>query len=152
MHLQEFRRRIAELADEFEPTEQTIPNWSRKVDPDEGKRVGKSFSEEKENSTALREAASAEAGGRHAGRWMSFKATWFAKETGDVPPESSSAYDDVTSLPAHQTNSYASRNGCHAWWNCPATQRDPEDAVLTEEIGGMNDCQKELCDASSGPR
>ncbi len=60
----EFRDRIVELArngrtsyglaEEFEPTEQTIRNWIKQADRDEGKNAGRLSTDEREELRELR--------------------------------------------------------------------------------------------------
>jgi len=96
-HPQKFRARIvelarngrtpSELAEKFEPTEQTIRNWLKQADRDEGKSAEGLSTDERKELRELRKEL----------RQMKqcdilAKATaWFAREKGDVPPESSSS-------------------------------------------------------------
>lgn len=95
---QEFRKRIvelaragrsvSELAEEFEPTGQTIRNWIRQADVEDGLRSGGTTSEEREELRRLRK----ENRRLKQERDILSKATaWFARETGEVPPKSSSS-------------------------------------------------------------
>jgi transposase len=93
---EEFRNRIvelarngrtpAELAEEFEPTEQTIRNWLKQADRDEGNRSDEPTTEEREEIRKLRKKLRQ----LQQERDILAKATaWFARETEDVPPKSS---------------------------------------------------------------
>ena len=93
---EEFRDRIvelarngrtpAELAEEFEPTEQTIRNWLKQADRDDGNRSDGPTTEEKEEIRELRKKLRQVQQERD----ILAKATaWFARETEDVPPKSS---------------------------------------------------------------
>jgi transposase len=93
---QDFRDRIvelarngrtpSELADEFEPTEQTIRNWMKQADRDDGKTADRLSTDERAELRALRKKLRR----MKQERDILAKATaWFARETGDVPPKSS---------------------------------------------------------------
>lgn len=93
---QDFRDRIvelaqsgrtpSELADEFEPTEQTIRNWMKQADRDDGKTADRLSTDEREELRALRKKLRQ----MKQERDILAKATaWFARETGDVSPKSS---------------------------------------------------------------
>jgi transposase len=94
---EEFRNRIVELArngrtprglaEEFEPTEQTIRNWLKQADrDDDGNRSDEPTTEEKEEIRKLRKKLRQ----LQQERDILAKATaWFARETEDVPPKSS---------------------------------------------------------------
>ena len=95
---QEFRNRIvelarhgrtpSELAEEFEPTEQTIRNWIKKADRDDGKSAEGLSTDERAELRELRKKLRQVKQERD----ILAKATaWFARETGDVPPKSSSS-------------------------------------------------------------
>jgi len=105
---QEFRDRIvelarngrtpAELAEEFEPTEPTIRSWIKQADRDEGKSAkGLSTDERKElrelrkKLRQMKQERDILANGRPLGT------AWFAREKGDLPPNSSSSPGDATS-------------------------------------------------------
>ena len=84
----------SELADEFEPTEQTIRNWIKQADRDEGKSADGLSTDEREELRELRKKLRE----LKQERDILAKATaWFAREKGDVPPKSSSSSGDVTS-------------------------------------------------------
>ena len=94
----EFRSRIVELArngrtpsglaEEFEPTEQTIRNWIEKADQDDGKSAEGLSTDEREELRELRKKLRKVKQERD----ILAKATaWFARETGDVPPKSSNS-------------------------------------------------------------
>jgi len=93
---QEFRNRIielaragrtpAELAEEFEPTEQTIRNWIKQADRDDGKSADRLSTDERDELRRLRKKLRQ----MKQERDILAKATaWFARETGDLPPRSS---------------------------------------------------------------
>jgi transposase len=74
------------LAEEFEPTEQTIRNWLKQADRDEGKSAEGLSTDEREELRELRKKLRQ----MKQERDILAKATaWFARETGDVPPKSS---------------------------------------------------------------
>ncbi|MCS3830047.1 transposase [Salinibacter ruber] len=75
-----------ELAEKFEPTEQTIRNWLKQTDRDDGIRSDGPTSEEKEEIRELRKKLRQ----LQQERDILAKATaWFAREKGDLPPNSS---------------------------------------------------------------
>jgi transposase len=79
-------RTPSELADEFEPTEQTIRNWIKQADRDDGTRADSLSTDERAELRALRKKLRQ----MKQERDILAKATaWFARETGDVPPKSS---------------------------------------------------------------
>jgi len=79
-------RKPAELAREFEPAANTIRNWVRQADLDEGRRDDGATTEEKEELRRLRR----EVKQLRVEREILKKATaWFARETRAVPPKSS---------------------------------------------------------------
>lgn len=94
----EFRRQLVELARagrspeelgrEFGPTAQTIRNWVKQADRDEGhRRDGLTTAERQELARLRRENKRL-----RLEREILAKATaWFARETGSIPPESSSS-------------------------------------------------------------
>ncbi len=93
---QKFRDRIVELArngrtpsdlaEEFEPTEQSIRNWLKQADRDEGKSAEGLSTDEREELRELRKKLRQ----LKQERDILAKATaWFAREKGDVPPKSS---------------------------------------------------------------
>jgi transposase len=76
------------LADEFEPSETTIRNWIKQADRDEGKSAEGLSTDEREELRELRKKLRE----LKQERDILAKATaWFARETGDVPPKSSSS-------------------------------------------------------------
>jgi len=94
----EFRRRMVELvrsgrnpeelAKEFEPSAQTIRNWTRQEDLDDGRRSDGLTSAEREELSRLRR----ENRRLKIEREILAKATaWFARETDSVPEKSSSS-------------------------------------------------------------
>jgi len=98
---QEFRNRIvelarngrkpSELAEEFEPTEQTIRNWLKQADRDDGKRADRLSTDERDELRRLRKKLRQMKQERDilAMRRNSCDTAWFARETGDLPPKSS---------------------------------------------------------------
>ena len=79
-------RKPSELAEEFEPTEQTIRNWIKQADRDDGKSAEGLSTDEREELRELRKKLRR----MKQERDILAKATaWFARETGDVPPKSS---------------------------------------------------------------
>ena len=79
-------RTIAELAEQFEPSEQTIRNWIAQADADGGKRKDLLSSAEREELTRLRR----ENKRLTEEREILAKATaWFAREAGTSPKKSS---------------------------------------------------------------
>jgi transposase len=77
-----------ELAHEFGPTGQTIRNWVKQADLDEGRRRDGLTTAERQELARLRR----ENKRLRLEREILAKATaWFARETGSIPPESSSS-------------------------------------------------------------
>jgi len=76
------------LSTEFEPTAQTIHNWIRQADRDEGHRPdGVTSVERKELQRLRRENKRL----RTEREILAKAAAWFARETNSVPPKSSSS-------------------------------------------------------------
>ncbi|MGQ0813162.1 MAG: transposase [Gemmatimonadota bacterium] len=93
----EFRRKIVELvragspeklAEEFEPSQQTIRNWVKQADLDEGVRTDGLTSAEREELTRLRREVK-QLKLEH--EILSKAAAWFARETDSIPPKSSNS-------------------------------------------------------------
>ena len=92
----EFRRRIVELvragrsirglAQEFEPSEQTIRNWIKQADLDEGTRTDGLATDEREEIRRLRSELRRLQQERDI---LAKAAAWFARETGSIPSSSS---------------------------------------------------------------
>ena len=75
-----------QLAEEFEPTAQSIRNWVRQADRDDGRRTDSLTSVERDELRRL----------RHELRQVKLErdilakaAAWFARETDSIPPKSS---------------------------------------------------------------
>jgi transposase len=75
-----------ELAQEFEPTAQTIRNWIKQAELDQGQRQDGLSSEEKAELARLRKENKQL---RLEREILSKAAAWFARETEAVPPKSS---------------------------------------------------------------
>jgi transposase len=94
----EFRRQMVELvragrtpdelAREFEPSGQTIRNWVRQADLDEGRRDDGLTTEERQELRRLRREIRQLRTEREI---LAKAAAWFARETGSLPPDSSSS-------------------------------------------------------------
>ena len=77
-----------ELAQEFEPTAESIRNWVKQAEIDEGQRPDGLTTDEKQELARLRR----ENKQLRMEREILAKATaWFARETGSVPPKSTSS-------------------------------------------------------------
>ena len=105
----EYRRQILELvragrspeelAREFEPTAQTIKNWLKQADLDAGRRHDGLTTAERQELARLRRDLRQTDFGWNEKSWqivpMSIRgpsaAAWFARETGSIPPESTSS-------------------------------------------------------------
>jgi transposase len=95
---EEFRQQILELiqagrtpdelAEEFEPTAQTIRNWIKQSELDNGQRHDSVTSEEKAELVRLRKENKQL---RLEREILSKAAAWFARETDAVPPKSSNS-------------------------------------------------------------
>ena len=77
-----------ELAREFEPTGQTIRNWVRQADLDEGVRDDGLTTKEREEIRHLRREVKQL---RIEREIMARASAWFARETGSIPPKGSSS-------------------------------------------------------------
>ena len=95
---EEFRQRMVELVragrtpeslgQEFEPSGQTIRNWVRQADLDEGRRAdGVTTAERAELRRLRRENARL----REERTILDKAAAWFARETGSIPSRSSNS-------------------------------------------------------------
>ena len=94
----EFRRRMVELvragrtpeelAKEFEPTAQSIGNWVRQADRDEGQRSDGLTTGEREELNRLRRENRQL---RQEREILAKAAAWFARETDSIPPRSSNS-------------------------------------------------------------
>jgi transposase len=95
---EEFRQQILELirvgrtpdelAEEFEPTAQTIRNWIKQAELDNGQRYDGLTSDEKAELARLRKENKQL---RLEREILSKAAAWFARETDTVPPKSSNS-------------------------------------------------------------
>ena len=81
-------RSPAELAEQFEPSEQCIRNWVAQAARDEGERQDGMTSEEKAELARLRREVRTL---REERAILAKAAAWFARETGKIPPGSSSS-------------------------------------------------------------
>ena len=76
------------LSREFEPTAQTIHNWLRQADRDDGRRDDGGTSAERDELRRLRRENKRL---RQEREILAKAAAWFARETDSVPPKSSSS-------------------------------------------------------------
>ena len=76
------------LSREFEPTAQTIHNWLRQADLDDGRRDDGATSAEREELRRLRRDNKRL---RQERQILAKAAAWFARETDSVPPKSSNS-------------------------------------------------------------
>ena len=81
-------RRPEELAREFGPTVQTIQNWLKQTDRDEGRRRDGLTTAERQELVRLRREIKQV---RLEREILAKAAAWFARETDSVPPRSSSS-------------------------------------------------------------
>ncbi len=81
-------RSIVELANEFEPSEQTIRNWVQQADIDGGHRRDGLSSDDKQELSRLRKENRRLQQERDI---LAKAAAWFARETGSIPPKSSNS-------------------------------------------------------------
>jgi len=81
-------RSPAELAEQFEPSEQCIRNWVKQADRDSGKRQDGLTSEEKAELGRLRRENRTL---REERTILAKAAAWFARETGKIPPGSTNS-------------------------------------------------------------
>jgi transposase len=77
-----------ELGREFEATAQSIRNWVEQADLDEGRREGGLTTMEREELRRLRRENRRL---REEREILAKAAAWFARETGSIPPESTSS-------------------------------------------------------------
>ena len=77
-----------ELAEEFEPTSQTIRNWLRQADLDEGRRSDGLTSSERDELRRLRKEVK---NLRIEREILGKAAAWFARESGSIPPKGSTS-------------------------------------------------------------
>ncbi len=94
----EFRRQMVEmvragrtpeeLSREFEPTSQTIHNWLKQADRDEGRRADGLTTEERSELRRLKREVKQL---RIEREILKKAAAWFARETDSVPPRHSSS-------------------------------------------------------------
>lgn len=81
-------RSPAELAEQFDPSEQCIRNWVKQAERDSGKRSDGLTSEEKAELARLRRENRTL---REERAILAKAAAWFARETGTVPSGSSNS-------------------------------------------------------------
>ena len=81
-------RSPGELVQQFEPSEQCIRNWVKQAERDEGKRQDDLTTVEKEELGRLRREVRTL---REERAILAKAAAWFARETGKIPPGSSSS-------------------------------------------------------------
>ena len=81
-------RRPEELSREFGPTVQTIQNWLKQADRDEGRRHDGLTTAERQELVRLRREIKQV---RLEREILAKAAAWFARETDSVPPKSSSS-------------------------------------------------------------
>ncbi len=79
-------RSPAELAEQFEPSEQCIRNWVKQADRDSGKRQDGLTTAEKDELARLRRENRTL---REERAILAKAAAWFARETDAIPPKSS---------------------------------------------------------------
>jgi transposase len=79
-------RKPRELAEEFEPSEQTIRNWVKQADLDEGVREDGLTTTDRDELRRLRRENRQLKQEREI---LKKAAAWFARETGTIPPDSS---------------------------------------------------------------
>jgi transposase len=76
------------LAEEYEPSGESIRNWVKQADRDSGKRQDGLTTEEKDELARLRRENRTL---REERAILARAAAWFARETGKIPPGSSSS-------------------------------------------------------------
>jgi transposase len=81
-------RNSEELAEEFEPSAQSIRNWVVQADLDEGRRQDGLTTAERQELVRLRRENRQL---REEREILSKAAAWFARETGSIPPKSSNS-------------------------------------------------------------
>lgn len=79
-------RSVSELAEEFEPSDQTIRTWIKQADRDEGRRADELTTTERQELSRLRKDNRRLKQERDI---LAKAAAWFAQETKVVPPTSS---------------------------------------------------------------
>jgi len=79
-------RSVSELAEEFEPSDQTIRTWIKQADRDEGRRADELTTTEPQELSRLRKDNRRLKQERDI---LAKAAAWFAQETKVVPPTSS---------------------------------------------------------------
>jgi transposase len=81
-------RQPEELAEQFEPTAQSIRNWVAQADRDDGRRQDGLTTEEREELRRLRRENKIL---REEKEILRKAAAWFARETTSIPPKDSSS-------------------------------------------------------------
>ena len=81
-------RSASELAEEFEPSDQTIRTWIKQADLDDGTRKDGLTTDEREELRTLRKELRRLKQERDI---LAKAAAWFARETDAVPPKSTSS-------------------------------------------------------------
>ena len=81
-------RKVSELSKEFGVTDQTIRNWMKQLDLDEGIRTDGVTTEEKAEIAKLRKQVK---NLQEEKEILKKAAAWFARESGSIPPKDSSS-------------------------------------------------------------